>query len=215
MTAEWSLGEVEALARKAARGAGCSWGLAEEAGRAVRWLAARGLPGPEALVALLAWRDGLDHAAVVPVPGPEGWAGLSGPVCPIVAGAMLCDGLWPGGQGALQLGPVVQPLLLLPFAAWLAQARRQALGLSWGETAVTLAPGGGLAREGPLLAAAPARVRIGAEAMGRAAIAVPGNRARADGAVVAALERLAARTYAPATEASRLVGAGAGLSDND
>ena len=32
-----SLGEVEALARKAARGGGYSWGMAEEAGFAVRW----------------------------------------------------------------------------------------------------------------------------------------------------------------------------------
>ena len=31
----------------------------------------------------------------------------------------------------------------------------------------------------------------------------------------AALDRFAQRTYAPATEASRLAGAGAGLTDND
>ena len=29
----WSLGEIEGLAKKATRGAGYSWGLAEEAGR--------------------------------------------------------------------------------------------------------------------------------------------------------------------------------------
>ena len=29
----WSLNELDAMARKAARGAGYSWGLAEEAGR--------------------------------------------------------------------------------------------------------------------------------------------------------------------------------------
>ena len=45
----WSLNELDAMARKAARGAGYSWGLAEEAGRATRWLAAAGLPGPMCL----------------------------------------------------------------------------------------------------------------------------------------------------------------------
>ncbi|MEL7259121.1 MAG: DUF3726 domain-containing protein, partial [Pseudomonadota bacterium] len=41
----WSLNEVESLARKAARGAGYSWGLAEEAGKATRWTCAAGWPG--------------------------------------------------------------------------------------------------------------------------------------------------------------------------
>ncbi len=45
-----SLNEIDAMARKAARGAGYAWGLAEEAGRAVRWLEARGLPGLAALL---------------------------------------------------------------------------------------------------------------------------------------------------------------------
>ena len=37
-----SLNEVEATAKKATRGAGYPWGLAEEAGKAVRWLCGAG-----------------------------------------------------------------------------------------------------------------------------------------------------------------------------
>ena len=33
-----SMNEVESMAKTAARGAGYSWGLAEEAGKATRWL---------------------------------------------------------------------------------------------------------------------------------------------------------------------------------
>ena len=33
-----SLNEIESLCKKAARGAGMSWGLAEEAGKAAKWL---------------------------------------------------------------------------------------------------------------------------------------------------------------------------------
>ena len=40
-----SLNEVESLAKKAARGTGYPWGLAEEAAKASRWLAARGVDG--------------------------------------------------------------------------------------------------------------------------------------------------------------------------
>ena len=34
----WSLSEIGALATKAARGSGMDWGLADEAGYAVKWL---------------------------------------------------------------------------------------------------------------------------------------------------------------------------------
>ena len=49
-----SLNEIESLALKAARGAGMSWGLAEEAAVAASWLAARSLPWAETLADLLA-----------------------------------------------------------------------------------------------------------------------------------------------------------------
>ena len=39
----YSLNEYEALALRAARGAGLSWGLAEEAGKAVKILSSLGL----------------------------------------------------------------------------------------------------------------------------------------------------------------------------
>ena len=51
--ANYSLGEIDALARKATRGAGYSWGIAEEAGKAVRWLSAYGFSGAETLAKYL------------------------------------------------------------------------------------------------------------------------------------------------------------------
>jgi len=47
--ANCSLSEIDALARKAARGAGYSWGIAEEVGKSARWLSAYGFKGPEVL----------------------------------------------------------------------------------------------------------------------------------------------------------------------
>ena len=49
----WSIGETSALALKATRGAGLSWGLAEEAAGAVAWLHERNLPGVAALCSYL------------------------------------------------------------------------------------------------------------------------------------------------------------------
>ena len=53
-----SLNQVENTARKAVRGAGLPWCLAEDAGRAVRWLEVMGLPGMSWLVLVL---GAVDH----------------------------------------------------------------------------------------------------------------------------------------------------------
>jgi hypothetical protein len=120
---EMSLNEVETLAAKAARGAGLSWGGAEEIGRAARRIARSGGDWPSLVL-------GLDS------PAP--------------------------GDAALE----AQVLARL-------ETEMQALG------------------EGTAT---------------RAAVAT---------AVLAALEVLAARTYVPASALSRVLGAGAGLTDND
>ncbi|MBI1416250.1 MAG: DUF3726 domain-containing protein [Limimaricola sp.] len=201
----WSLNEVEALARKAARGAGLSWGLAEEAGRATRWLIAHGLPGAEVLSAALTRLDGLPHDAVAPL---DGWQARD-VLCPITTGAALAD-LGAAGGGDLRLGPVAGPLLLLPFIA------PHVVTLSWDGVRL------GMRDEAVILGGAPDGVRAAiaqsvrietGPAEGRA---LPlQDRAELDAETVSRLDAFAQRTYAPATEASRIAGAGAGLADND
>ena len=68
----FALNEVEATAKKATRGAGYPWGLAEEAAKATRWLCAQGLDGVAILAGALT-RDGERY------------------VCPITEGARLSD----------------------------------------------------------------------------------------------------------------------------
>ncbi|MDP2802192.1 MAG: DUF3726 domain-containing protein [Phreatobacter sp.] len=124
---DMSLNEVETLAAKAARGAGLSWGGAEEFGRAARLLATAGRDWPALVTAL---------------------AGTADDVAAEAAALARCE------------------------------ATLEAAGLG--------APGSGVAT--------------------RAAVAP---------ATLAALEALAARTYVPASAQSRVLGAGAGLTDND
>lgn len=58
-TVTLALSELRSLITKAARGAGLSWGLAEEAGWAAEWLARRGLPAADwATIWLAARIDG-------------------------------------------------------------------------------------------------------------------------------------------------------------
>ena len=54
----YSLTEIEAHTRKAARGAGYEWGEAEEMGKAVRWLCAAGFGGATEVLELLQAVDG-------------------------------------------------------------------------------------------------------------------------------------------------------------
>ena len=96
-----------------------------------------------------------------------------------------------------------------------------ALAIAWDDLVVTLAPGGESigGDRASLMARSKDRVRcrrvgeVTKSAATLTALAVPVNDLAAP-----AWSRLAAfaqRTFAPATEASRLAGAGAGLSDNN
>ena len=212
----WSLNELDAMARKAARGAGYSWGLAEEAGRATRWLAAAGLPGPMCLAQLLAEVDGADGGAL----------------CPLLTGVALCDGAldYSPMQG-LTLSNLSAPLLLLPFVAQtfgIQASGTQSSGvptservrLRWAEVQIILAHGAvyldGVV--GDLTCAQAESVTLDpapAEKSPKGVLLAPQSRAVIDVATRTCLEGFAQRTFAPATEASRLAGAGAGLSDND
>ncbi|WP_167767168.1 DUF3726 domain-containing protein [Jannaschia formosa] len=191
-----SLNEAAALARKAARGAGHDWGMAEEAGRAVRWLSARGLPALDALAAMLA----------APACAPrlrEGTLDADGPLCPIRAGAAVSDLACLPGFAGLRLRQVRTPLLALPFAAAAARATGRAVRLTGAGGATT--DGHALALHGDWLATTDLTLTLCDITL----VPVPPiHRAQVAPSALAALDALAARTCAPATETSRRLGAG-------
>ncbi len=91
MRVEVTLAEIESSLRKAARACGLPWGLAEEAGKAARWLAAFDLPGPELTLEHLHNLRGPDYQRFVPDCDAEPWKAPGGILCPIVTGAALAD----------------------------------------------------------------------------------------------------------------------------
>ncbi|MEL6478340.1 MAG: DUF3726 domain-containing protein [Pseudomonadota bacterium] len=174
-----SPGELQRLAAKAIRGAGASWGTAEEAGMAVRWLETRGHPGARALADLLHdWPGEALTAETGHISSP------AGRLCPLAAGMAISDHADLPGWDQIHLTGVVQPLLLRPFLEIAGYA----------ETS----PGKHFTR----------RSR-------GAPTPAPMEHPDIDETVIACLDTLAQETYVPASAASRLAGAGAGLSDND
>ena len=213
-----SLSEINALCFKAARGAGLTWGEAEEAGWAAAWLTRAGLAGPSIL---LNW---LTECATLarPVPAAGRWCALDGPLCPLRAGLALADhaGLPEGpGDTTLHMDTVAHPLVLLPFVARAATRLDLPLRIGWVGADLTLDTEG----NGPIT------VSLGddAGAPGDLWIAVAArpdpNEQRTDCAVPTqgiahadwqALDALALRVTVPPSDASR-AGAGAAGDDND
>ncbi len=192
----WSLGEIKVLSVKAARGSGLPWGLAEEAGYAVHWLEARGGPGVEALSQYLGQRD---IRGAKPVRSP------------LHVGASICDGIVAKGG---VLGEVRTPILLVPFIA--KSITEGSVKLECGDSGFIVSKDGFKApdsMDAMLVLRTPCRLMASDQP-----VIASGKQTRvfdekAD--YVATLAKFAHRTYAPATEESRLAGAGAGLSDND
>jgi len=149
-----------------------------------------------------------------------------------LTGVALCDGAldYSPMQG-LTLSNLSAPLLLLPFVAQtfgIQASGTQSSGvptservrLRWAEVQIILAHGAvyldGVV--GDLTCAQAESVTLDpapAEKSPKGVLLAPQSRAVIDVATRTCLEGFAQRTFAPATEASRLAGAGAGLSDND
>jgi hypothetical protein len=214
----WSLNEIEAETKKAIRGAGLSWGMAEDGGKAVRWLAAHGIDPLPALADVLDRHDRRSITSRFTLT-QSGRGHGDVPMCPITLGVTLCDDADRLAAHACVAGPVARPLLLAPFVAAAARILGRPLRFDVGGTQLVLNergdPSGDLSK---LDASDAAEIRC-AVIPDR----LPVSQVRAastDGIETdpeswARLVAYVQRTYVPASERSRREGAGAGLIDND
>lgn len=213
-----SLNETEALSKSAARGSGLSWGLAEEAAKGTRWLLAFGFPGAGLLADLLEMNDHIPVTDLSPVSlVAEVWESPSGRLSPLVCGASLSDcAKQLITLGTISMKNVCFPLLTIPFMGRTALHLGVPVVAQWKDAQITTdgrkisVEATGEAVSAPLadrlVFSAPAEMHEGREALTRAGI---------PDADWKRLSVFAHRTFAPATEESRIRGAGAGLSDND
>ncbi|WP_108881368.1 DUF3726 domain-containing protein [Anderseniella sp. Alg231-50] len=204
-----SLNEAEVMATKAAWGAGRPWGLAQEAGRAVSALESLRLPGARSLLDLLVATDRVPCEKMRPASvHSECWQ-AGHPMCPVLVGAFIAD---MGMQSEeVNLRRVHAPLLLVSFC----QTSSDKAVVSWDDCSIHTSDDGVSVR-GVMNAPIADRVLIArCEPAGDTTHHWhPGAVDIAD-EIWEALSAFAHRTYVPATEASRLKGAGAGLTDND
>ena len=129
-----SLGEAEALARNASRGACYSWGQADECAAAVRWLESRQLPGLRLLSERLRRIDdagcGADYRACCPSSVHADDLEDSRQLCPIATAGLLNDHAHLL-DARTELTRVEDPLLLLPALHALAEYWRAPTGIEW------------------------------------------------------------------------------------
>ncbi len=208
----YSLNEVEGTSKKATRGAGYSWGLAEEAAKATRFLCRNSCDGVAALATVLRETDGKNLTDLTPQSTDDDWRGA--PVlCPLIAGASVADHAFLLPTKPLILNDVICPELLLPFVALAASQLEQNVALTCGEIHC-VTDGKSLSLNGDLPDRA-SMVSIQLESAPCSNTNPTADRAHPAPETWAALLTLAHRTYAPATAESREKGAGAGLTDND
>lgn len=204
-----SLNEAQALAKKAAKGAGINWGAAHETGRAARWLLEQGIdPFPD-LLATLDAHLGWPEAELAPQRLGDELMGRHGRLSGIMAGLSLAD-VGIEDQSNIRLRGVVGAELIAGFIA---------LALESGQGC--LMTDGVCSMQFSRNACQRDRPQSWRTDITLSASVLPNdNEERFERAHILPihlnkLEAFAMRTYAPATEASRLAGAGSALSDND
>jgi len=195
-----SFNELDAMAKKAARGIGCPWGMAEEAGKAARWLCARGEDGGRLLAG---------HLTAAETCCCSDWDRAQR--CPLRVGALLGDSLDVlAGDESLTFDEVGHPLLVAAFVV----REEGCVVIAWEDATVVVSHEAMKAGGAALHADTGVNLRCTAQ---HDALPVEPwlSRAEVDETAWATLMTLAHRTYAPATDESRAKGAGANLDDND
>jgi hypothetical protein len=141
--AKYSLSEIDAECKKAARGCGFSWGSAEEIGKAIRWLVAYDFQGVVLLVDYLTQRDQkrskyqqlVNNAQTIQ---PENNDDI---LCPLLVGSYICDHGLDLFQKQIEFKSLAYPLLLLPYLSQLTFASDNSLEFRWGKASFYCAQG--------------------------------------------------------------------------
>jgi len=238
---DYSMGEITARAKLAIRGLGYSWGVAEDGAHAIAWLERHELPG---LMLLSRLCEHIEHqlldpeshhsleSGLRPQSLMDDWSARHGELCPILTGISLSDAGFTGSAHAeINIHDVMFPLLLLPFVADVALRIKSVVrldfdhsfvccdetSLRFGDVVSALSDNNGAGAASLLGRGVTLSVSVQAPGASAAGMQWLNSQHRVvvEPSVWALLGRYAHRTYAPATEESRLLGAGAGVTDND
>lgn len=209
---ERSFGEITALAKRATRGAGYAWGACEDASAATEWLSRNGLPGVEALSQALSTQE---RSPMARITIGQPWTAAGGThICPLVAGAALTDHIRQAADdGGITILGLRSPLLTVGCVGVFGEAIDRCYQLDWDEILIEVGRERcltkGSARD--LSNSSTDKFKcIEIDAAPPHNIPLCPARPSIAAAHWSHLEQLASQTYAPATAASRLSGAGPG-----
>ena len=224
-----SLNEIELMSRKAAHGGGLSWGIADEVGKAIRWLHVFGLDGVTALLAVLEQYNHQTARQYAPQSLSGIWRAPKGILSPLLTGVSLCDCMALSQHQSVETEKIAYPLLTAGFLGYYLLGRglpgptdlpkEQSIQIKWSKVTLDfhrnkLAVSGSkkdlettvsdqLVCKRELFSN---RIELTQPVIGGVAV---------DEVRWERLQAYALNTCVEATEASRLAGAGAGLNDND
>lgn len=224
---DFSLNETASRARLAAKGAGYPWGLADEVYRSVFWLVRHNLPAPLVLSQLLKhYKEPDDVQNSMPIINGEEYTSRGSWLCPVMLGCAMTDRVDAiDADATIKIDELKCPLLLLPFVIELATKQERVARLQIESTSGTYL----MATDGQHMHFSSPDIaqleHVTSIEMTFPAISTFNfdlsealqvqNRVVVDSDTWSELENYAHHTYAPATEASRNLGAGAGTTDND
>lgn len=212
-----SSNELDGMVRKAFRGATYHWGEAEEAGKAAVWLARRNAPFLGDMLSLL--REARDHLASMRPLGAGPVVRSGGKLlCPVLAGISLIDLAADMTHGArIEYRDLGFPSLFAPFVSRAEEIAGLRLELHETDGAAfveqlpsSIATERAEARPLSLILQAVQPKTLDSHPTGGSS-----QMTVVDHSLWDELSRFAHLTYVPATHASRLFGAGAGVADND
>ena len=227
-TTHYSLGEIDSLSRKATRGAGYSWGMAEEAGKAVRWLSAYGLAGAESLAKHLQLVAN-NQQNYIPrsrnVTSNEFiFENDAGSLCSLYSGALINDlGHHLDAKKTLIFKNISSPLLAIPSAGRIAETYNISVSLVFSDQTVICNPDGitvnnsspeqSQSNTPPHFESFPIDAKVDlicnlADGVIKSTHFPSPQSRHIEPESLLFLENFAQKTYAPATEESRLRGAG-------
>lgn len=240
---ELSNNEAASLIKLAARGVGYPWGMGEEAVYVSHWLVERQLPALELFNVLFTWVDEQEYSNLGLQNMGSAWSCRREELCPIVCGSAIIDAAKNLlTNDSIELKNVVCPILILPFISEVSLVLEKSICVQCAGAElvvhgkqIELSGENGELLSHNLLKGLPASLSIrvvndASETQAKFADSaadifdasnvelwpiVSHSRVSTNALCIAPLKQYAHRTYAPATEQSRLSGAGAGTSDND
>ncbi len=209
---EMSLNEIQTLAMKAARGMGLPWGLAEDAGNATKWLDMRMLDGANSLCKVLKSFENASYADLMPQIEDRNWKARR-KVSALLAGISIADRPSIIAPAGIKIEALECPVFMLPFLSHASRVIGKNVYIKANGFEACLNDGE-VSYKGFCEDVADTEILIAVRQLDH--ITRTKMRVSINQETLELLNGWAHRIYAPATEASRQKGAGAGAaSDNE